>query len=294
MSSPASPNQRDLPQSAVSELHTIYREGAADEPDAMLDRRIIDAARSALHDDQTRKANHTTSWWKTWAKPASVFAIMILGISLSWNVMDEQERATRDEMISAERTHELASQAKTKDTRTASAASAQAPMKETTTKDAAAMAEKKQGFAPQVAPVAEPQAFPARQDSAKSEASATGSLAKPSAVADAPAEVELRKAVAAPPPAILAPAPAAALAMPTADASAERANKSSAKRLASTALSKESDATDDAANPEAWLDQIRKLRAAGRNAEAAQSLERFRKRYPNVALPDDLLGVKAP
>ena len=297
MSTPASPKQKDLPESAVSELHTLYREGAADEPDAMLDRRILDAARSALHEDQTRKANHTTSWWKTWAKPASVFAIMILGISLSWNVMDEQERTMRDELISAERTHELASQAKTKDTRTAPAATAQAPMQETATKDAAAMAEKKQGVAPQVAPVAEPQAFPARQDSAKSEASATGSLVKPSAVADAPAEVELRKSVAAPaapPPAILAPAPAAALAMPAADASAERANKSSAKRLASTALSKESDATDDAANPEAWLDQIRKLRAAGRNAEAAQSLERFRKRYPGVALPDDLREVKSP
>ena len=70
--------------------------------------------------------------------------------------------------------------------------------------------------------------------------------------------------------------------------------KSAAKRLASPALSKEADATDDAATPEAWLDQIRKLRAAGHTTEAAQSLERFRKRYPNAVLPDDLPGVKSP
>ena len=82
--------------------------------------------------------------------------------------------------------------------------------------------------------------------------------------------------------------------MPRAEAAADQAAKASAKRTASPALLKETDAADDAATPEAWLDQIRKLRAAGRTAEAAQSLERFRKRYPNVALPDDLLGVKSP
>ena len=81
--------------------------------------------------------------------------------------------------------------------------------------------------------------------------------------------------------------------MPAADASAERANKSMARRMASPALLKEADATDDAASPEAWLDQIRKLRAAGRTTEAAQSLERFRKRYPNMEVPDDLLGMNS-
>ena len=294
MSLPSSPNQNDLPELAVSELHALYREGTVDEPDAMLDRRILDAARSEPHADQTRKALPSTSWWKTLAKPASVFAMMILGISLSLNVMDEQERAMRDEMISTESTRDLASQAKTNDMRTAAAAAAQAPMREAVTKDQTPHAEKKQALAPATT-IAEPKAFPARQDSAESEASSLGSLAKPSAVADAPAEVELRKSVAAPaPPAILAPAPAAALVMPTVDASAERANKSMARRMSNPALLKESDATDDAATPEAWLDHIRKLRAAGRNAEAAQSLERFRKSYPNVALPNDLLGVKSP
>lgn len=46
---------------------------------------------------------------------------------------------------------------------------------------------------------------------------------------------------------------------------------------------------DDATTPEAWLELIRKHRAAGRNAEAAQSLARFRMRYPDYVLPADLI-----
>jgi hypothetical protein len=48
----------------------------------------------------------------------------------------------------------------------------------------------------------------------------------------------------------------------------------------------------DAATPELWLKHIRELRAAGRSAEAAQSLARFRARYPDFVLPDDLLNPK--
>lgn len=58
----------------------------------------------------------------------------------------------------------------------------------------------------------------------------------------------------------------------------------SAKSLAAPAV--------DAATPEAWLTHIRELRAAGRSAEAAQSLDRFRARYPDLVLPDDLINAK--
>ena len=81
--------------------------------------------------------------------------------------------------------------------------------------------------------------------------------------------------------------------MPKAEAVSELAAKSMTKRMASPAMNKEADAANDLATPEAWLDQIRKLRTSGRNAEAAQSLERFRKRYPDMALPDDLLEVNS-
>jgi hypothetical protein len=40
--------------------------------------------------------------------------------------------------------------------------------------------------------------------------------------------------------------------------------------------------------PEPWLEEIRRLRAAGREAEAAAELADFRRRYPDFALPPDL------
>ena len=40
--------------------------------------------------------------------------------------------------------------------------------------------------------------------------------------------------------------------------------------------------------PQAWLEDIRKLRAQGQTEEAGRELAEFRKRYPDYALPDDL------
>jgi len=48
----------------------------------------------------------------------------------------------------------------------------------------------------------------------------------------------------------------------------------------------------EAVTPQAWLQQIRDLRAAGDEAEAARSLSRFRDRYPDFVLPDDLKALK--
>jgi hypothetical protein len=41
--------------------------------------------------------------------------------------------------------------------------------------------------------------------------------------------------------------------------------------------------------PEAWLEQIRSLRAQGREAEAATELAEFRRAYPDFRLPPDLV-----
>jgi hypothetical protein len=42
-----------------------------------------------------------------------------------------------------------------------------------------------------------------------------------------------------------------------------------------------------ARTPEAWLEEIRRLRAQGRDAEAAMELAEFRKRHPDFVLPPD-------
>jgi hypothetical protein len=43
-------------------------------------------------------------------------------------------------------------------------------------------------------------------------------------------------------------------------------------------------------SPEAWLDEISRLRREGREAEAAEQLAEFRKAYPAYALPEGLLS----
>jgi hypothetical protein len=43
------------------------------------------------------------------------------------------------------------------------------------------------------------------------------------------------------------------------------------------------------ADPARWIESIQRLRAAGRDREAAAELARFRGRYPDVRLPADLL-----
>jgi hypothetical protein len=40
--------------------------------------------------------------------------------------------------------------------------------------------------------------------------------------------------------------------------------------------------------PEAWIEEIRRLKAQGREEEAATELAEFRKRHPDYSLPPDL------
>jgi hypothetical protein len=52
---------------------------------------------------------------------------------------------------------------------------------------------------------------------------------------------------------------------------------------------------DDASGallPERWIEEIRELRRRGRATEAEASLKAFRERYPDYALPDDLLAPR--
>jgi len=40
--------------------------------------------------------------------------------------------------------------------------------------------------------------------------------------------------------------------------------------------------------PEEWIEEIRRLKAQGRDADAATELAEFRRRYPEYPLPVDL------
>jgi hypothetical protein len=77
-----------------------------------------------------------------------------------------------------------------------------------------------------------------------------------------------------------------------AGSSSGKAADSFAKSSASATATSVVTPVIDAATPEDWLKHIRELRAAGRSAEAAQSLARFRVRYPDAVVPDDLINLK--
>jgi hypothetical protein len=41
-------------------------------------------------------------------------------------------------------------------------------------------------------------------------------------------------------------------------------------------------------SPQAWVEDIRKLMAAGKSEEAGAEIAKFKKRYPDYVLPEDL------
>lgn len=81
------------------------------------------------------------------------------------------------------------------------------------------------------------------------------------------------------------PAPAA----PSLSGSAPRARTEEQKAAAAPLTGSDSLAQHlDARPAEEWIEQIRTLKRAGRGAEASELLTAFRKKFPGLALPDDL------
>lgn len=294
------PPEPEVPESTVSELQALYREAARAEPSAMLDRRILDAAQAGMRSVAAAKARRSPPWWKGWMPVASALAMALIGLSITWQVMDEQERDLRQEMKAAEGVREAPV--------AGSAAPAQGAVE---------------------APPSPGGPAPAVEKSSRAESAA---------VKDAPSGVPVPGAMPVPATTVFLPAPAALGSMapahtaepekksrradmdelqerrdagtaadsvsaqprqsPKAEAnsfgagsSREAAADSIARPTAKAAGKSAAAPAVDPASPEVWLQQIRDLRAAGRNAEAAQSLARFRVRHPDFALPEDLLNL---
>jgi hypothetical protein len=276
-------SRSDPPESTVKQLHALYHEAATDEPGSLLDRSILDAARADLRID--RGARRPTPWWKGWMTAASAIAVAAVGLSLTWRVMDEQERQLREEMSAARVAGEMADKA----------ASTPRPAEVTPVINAPAPA-----AASSVARSVDAAPVPARQRPTESVAfPVVPAPAVPAAIAPVMVEEVMKKSQRAEPEAQrerrdegfaagAAPSPARAKGKTEAKgfgASSEAAVDSHARPFVAQPAA-------DAATPEAWLKHVRELQAAGRSAEAAQSLVRFRARYPDVVLPDDLLNLK--
>lgn len=255
-------------------LSRLYREASSESPPAALDAAILAAAKQAAA--QRRPAR---SSWVRWMAPASALATLLVAVSLAF-LMQREQPGIIDETSVRE---------------TAPRPQPDRATEATKAKAADSTAEKKEAPA----------------------AAARGpAAAPPSPAAPSPSQQPPRSMQAAPP---LAPAQALRSAE-TARPAAEAVPAESRAKSGSPAMARESNAASDSAGgglgaasagapaapaaagklaplrqqalprtPQAWLEEIARLKRAGRDQEAAEQLAEFRKAYPAHAVPEHLL-----
>jgi hypothetical protein len=289
-------------------LDAAYRDAATDEPPAAIDERIRAAARRAVAAvpqslEARARAEAQRSWIARWRVPVSIAATVVVAVTLSYMVQDEEVRKVRiDGVPSGPAPAQESSAAPPTPAPAAPAAKAQeapAPAAQAApAADAAAAASR-----PEPAAVPFPASPPAeRQAPAVGGASASADRARENAalakeVEQRQAELERRVAEEArttaaqrlqsapAPAAVPTPAPAP---MAKPDPSRERALADRpAGRLEREAVSGR--AEQKVRTPEEWLEDIRRHKTQGRTEEVAKELAEFRKRYPDYKLPADLL-----
>ena len=229
-------------------LSRLYREAEAAAPPEALDRAILAASRAALAPARRRAR------WQAWTLPMGVAATLVLTVTLTLLVQREQEPPLGEAPLP------------------------RAP--------AAAPQERAEPGAELPAKTAAPPA--AKREAVRREAEAPPPAPTPAASrpASQPPVVE-QKALPAPAPEAVGAAeparPAAAMrrqSAPAADAVEMRAK--------SAPLRKEAAGAAAARTPEPWLEEIRQLKAQGRDQQAAEALAEFRQAYPDYRLPEDL------
>ena len=267
-------------------LSRIYREAATEGPPPALDAAIIMAARERIA--QSRRPARSS--WVRWMAPASALATLLVAVSLAF-LMERERPETLDgtAIRGALPRQQSPAPVHVTESRTEKAADSAAP---------ASVGKKEAAAAPAIAPAA---SLPVPAPTAPLPEQAPV-LAVPAPVSR-PAEPALRSAE---------PAPPAAQAFP----GDSRAKASEAKMSATKAASESNVASDSAAgaagaaapaaagrlaplrqpatqrSPEAWLEEIGRLKREGRDKEAAEQLAEFRQAYPAYALPESLRGLR--
>jgi hypothetical protein len=229
-------------------LSRLYREAEAAAPPEALDRAILAASRAALAPARRRAR------WQAWTLPMGVAATLVLTVTLTLLVQREQEPPLGEAPLP--RAPAAAPQERAEP-------GAELPAKTAAPPEAKREAVRREAEAPPPAP--------------------TPAASRP---ASQPPVVE-QKALPAPVPEAVGAAeparPAAAMrrqSAPAADAVEMRAK--------SAPLRKEAAGAAAARTPEQWLEEIRQLKAQGRDQQAAEALAEFRQAYPDYRLPEDL------
>ena len=296
-------------------LSRLYREGAWPEPSRQIDQAILAASRRAARE------RHPFLW--RFAPPFAIAATVVLTSAIVLKVYREQPEVVSPGVVetpaetSALRTRQSAPEPKAepKPAPPEAAAPVATPQGFTTTMDAAEAArlERAQrdiGFkepspagdpvAAKVAPAAKAAPQPLKKESS------APVEANRERRADAPQTSTFsvfgasppRSAAQTPPPAQAARAPTGKPAQistqvtPQAGPSAEAApapQPQAAPSLAAGITAAQISAPAKAERtPQAWIDDIRKMMKEGKSEEAGEEIARFKKRYPDYALPEDL------
>ncbi len=247
-------------------LSRLYREASTEGPPAALDAAILAAAREQL----AKPRRPARSSWVRWMAPASALATLVVAVSLAFLVERERPETTEDTPIRQTSPQPGPPPVRATEPSKAKAADSAAPAAPATPaaleKKEAPAATVPAATAPAQAPVARP------------------TEAAPSAAEAFPAERRAKAAASRP------VAPKAATESNVAGDSAT-GRLGAAAPAAPAAAGKLAPMRQQAIHrsPEAWLDEISRLKREGREEEAAEQLAEFRKVYPAYAVPESLL-----
>jgi hypothetical protein len=248
-------------------LDRAYRELPREEPPVEVDERIRAAARRAVGARPQSLAARRRSWVSRWSVPVSLAASVVIVATLTLMIQDEHR--PMDDVAPAR----------------APAPSAVEPAAPPPAPEAARRKD--------AASAARPKPAPPVQVPEVRRAAPAADAAPPAAAPESQQSFETRRRVQEAPqaPAPLQAAPAAAPPPPgpgglSDSLSRERATGERPDRAQRSAPA--AARAEQSRAPEDWLEEIRRLKAQGRDADAAAELAEFRRRYPDYALPADL------
>jgi hypothetical protein len=261
---PTSPEDRDL-EKMSSEVSGRYRAGTQDEPSARLDAAIQAAARREVSQSRQRR---------NWQMPASIAAMLVIGVSLVLIVRDNEPPLPSLERPAAD------------EAKLAKSAPPQLAMKE--------QSKPRADFFREDRPSRERSARPDREPVVRDEVAAVqenaASLGATAQSASAPAPAA---------PVVAVPAKAGEAEQARADKSGgfSSANKkdkvladaATEPRPAVQALRKQE--VTAPVQPREWLDEIDGLLRDGKEAEARRQLVAFQQQYPQYPLPERLKAL---
>ena len=286
---PMSPEDREL-EKVASEVSEHYRASAPDEPPARLDAAILAASRREVEVEPPRQR-------RNWQMPASIAAMLVLGVSLVLVVRDNEPPLSSLERPASE------------EAKLAKAAPPQLAMKAQPRANAdfhrEARPSRERSDRPDREPVVRDEVASIQQNTAQQNA-AQENVAKEAAASGAPAQPVPASAApaVAPPTAADGVAPAKPVEQEKSrdsvigELSARKKAEASSQVAAQSGRAHEGSEKQDVAavpvRPQDWLRSIDDLLRDGKDDAAREQLLGFRKKFPQYRLPERLQALLPP